>query len=79
MNQPTTSDAASAATAEDQEIRERAKGLTSQVLQQGRVDPDAVREIVRAVMGERRAPRPPAVPMREKCSLKRCERLTRRL
>ena len=51
MNQPTTSDAASAATAEDQEIRERAKGLTSQVLQQGRVDPDAVREIVRAMMG----------------------------
>ena len=51
MNQPTTSDAASAATAEDQEIRERVKGFTSQVLQQGRVDPDAVREIVRAVMG----------------------------
>jgi hypothetical protein len=51
MNQPTTSDAASAATAEDQEIRERVKGLTSQVLQQGRVDPDAVRDIVRAVMG----------------------------
>ena len=51
MNQPTASDAASAATAEDQEIRERAKGLTSQVLQQGRVDPDAVREIVRAMMG----------------------------
>lgn len=51
MNQPTTSDAASAATAEDQEIRKRVKGFTSQVLQQGRVDPDAVREIVRAVMG----------------------------
>ena len=51
MNQPTTSDAASAATAEDQEIRERVKGFTSQVLQQGRVDPDAVREIIRAVMG----------------------------
>ena len=51
MNQPTASDAASAATAEDQEIRERVKGLTNQVLQQGRVDPDAVREIVRAVVG----------------------------
>lgn len=50
MNQPTTSDA-SAATAEDQEIRERVKGFTSQVLQQGRVDPDAFREIVRAVIG----------------------------
>ena len=51
MKQPTTSDAASAAIAEDREIRERVKGFTSQVLQQGRVDPDAVREIVRAVMG----------------------------
>ena len=50
MNQPTTSDA-SAATAEDQNIRERVKGFTNQVLQQGRVDPDAVREIVRAVIG----------------------------
>jgi uncharacterized protein DUF6781 len=51
MNQPTTLDAAAAASADDQEIRKRAKGLTSQVLQQGRVDPDAVREIVRAVIG----------------------------
>jgi hypothetical protein len=50
MNQPTTSDAY-AANAEDQEIRERVKGFTSQVLQQGRVDPDAVREIVRAMIG----------------------------
>ena len=38
-------------TTEDQAIRERVKGLTSQVLQQGRVDPEAVRDIVRAVMG----------------------------
>src|SRR5215475_11768613 len=36
---------------EDQAIRERVKGLTSQVLQQGRVDPDAVRDVVRAVIG----------------------------
>src|SRR5262245_32953424 len=50
MNQPTTSGAAAAIT-EDQEIRERVKGFTTQVLQQGRVDPDAVREIVRAVIG----------------------------
>ena len=39
---------------EDQAIRQRVKELTSQVLQQGRVDPDAVRDVVRAVMG--RAP-----------------------
>jgi hypothetical protein len=40
MPEPTTSatDAASAAV-EDQPIRERVKELTSQVLQQGRVDP----------------------------------------
>jgi hypothetical protein len=52
MPEPTTSagDAASHET-EDQAIRQRVKGLTSQVLQQGRVDPEAVRDIVRAVMG----------------------------
>jgi hypothetical protein len=37
---------------EDQAIRERVKGLTSQVLQQGRVDPDAVRDIVRTLIGQ---------------------------
>jgi hypothetical protein len=47
----TTSDAASSTTTEDQAIRERVKGLTSQVLQQGRIDPDAVRDVVRAVIG----------------------------
>lgn len=51
MDQPGAADVASSATAEDQEIRERVKGLTSQVLQRGRVDPDAVKGIVRAVMG----------------------------
>src|SRR5262249_52932915 len=51
MSEPTTSDAAAPATTEDQAIRERVKELTSQVLQQGRVDPDAVRDIVRAVIG----------------------------
>jgi hypothetical protein len=50
MSEPTTSDA-SPATGEDQAIRERMKGLTSQVLQQGRVDPEAVKDIVRAVIG----------------------------
>lgn len=36
---------------EDQAIRQRVKELTTQVLQQGRVDPDAVRDVVRAVLG----------------------------
>jgi hypothetical protein len=51
MPEPTTSEAAFPATSEDQAIRERVKELTSQVLQQGRIDPEAVRDIVRAVMG----------------------------
>jgi hypothetical protein len=50
MPEPTTLDATSPST-EDQAIRERVKGLTSQVLQKGRFDPDAVRDIVRAVIG----------------------------
>ena len=36
---------------EDQAIRERVKGLTSQVLKEGRIDSDAVRDIVRTVIG----------------------------
>ena len=51
MPEPTTSEAASPVTSEDQVIRERVKGLTSQALQQGRIDPEAVRDIVRAVIG----------------------------
>ena len=51
MPKPTTSDAASPVTAEDQVIRERVKGLTSQALQRGRIDPEAVKDIVRTVMG----------------------------
>jgi len=52
MPEPTTAagDAAPSAT-EEQAIRQRVKGLTSQVLQQGRVDPEAVRDVVRAVIG----------------------------
>ena len=52
MPEPTTlaADAAPPVT-EDQAIRQQVKGLTSQVLQQGRVDPDAVRDVVRAVIG----------------------------
>ena len=51
MPEPTTSHAVPPGTTEDQAIRERVKGLTSQVLQQGRIDPEAVRDIVRTVIG----------------------------
>jgi hypothetical protein len=51
MPEPTSSDTASPVTAQEQEIRERVKELTSQVLQQGRLDPNAVRDIVHAVIG----------------------------
>ena len=51
MPEPTTPDAASPATSEDQVIRERVKDLTSQALRQGRIDPEAVRDIVRTVFG----------------------------
>ena len=37
---------------EDQAIRKRVRELTSQVLAQGRVDPEAVRDVVRAVTGQ---------------------------
>ena len=69
MPEPTTSagDAAPPGS-EDQAIRQRVKGLTSQVLQQGRVDPEAVRDVVRAVMVKRPATRPLAVPRPENCS-----------
>jgi len=53
MPEPTTSAAdAASTTAEDQPIRERVKELTSQVLQQGRIDPEAVRGVVSAVLGQ---------------------------
>jgi hypothetical protein len=51
MPEPTKSEAASPVTTEDQVIRERVKGLTSQALQQGRIDPEAVKDIVRTVIG----------------------------
>jgi hypothetical protein len=55
MTEPTPSAADTARTAvENQPIRERVKALTSQVLQQGRVDPEAIRDVVSAVFG--RAP-----------------------
>jgi hypothetical protein len=52
MPEPTTSAGGAAPPiAEDQAIRQQVKGLTSQVLQEGRVDPEAVREVVRAMIG----------------------------
>lgn len=52
MSEPTTStgDPVPPIT-EDEAIRQRVKGLTSQVLQQGRLDPEAVRDVVRTVIG----------------------------
>jgi hypothetical protein len=52
MPEPNTSatDAAPAAV-DEQRIRERVKKLTSQALQQGRVDPEAVRDVASAVLG----------------------------
>ena len=59
MPEPTATarDAAPPVT-EDQAIRQRVKELTSQVLQQGRMDPDAVRDVVRAVIGRTPAEMP---------------------
>ena len=55
MPEPTTATTDTAAVGiENQPIRERARNLTSQVLQHGRIDPEAVREVASAVFG--RAP-----------------------
>jgi hypothetical protein len=52
MPEPTTSSTdAAPGVAEEHPIRERVKQLTSQVLQQGRVDPEAVRDVANAVLG----------------------------
>jgi hypothetical protein len=51
MSEPTTSTDPVPPVNEDEAIRQRVKGLTSQVLQQGRLDPEAVREVVRTVIG----------------------------
>jgi hypothetical protein len=51
MPESTTSTGDAAPPTEDEAIRQRVKGLTSQVLQQGRFDPDAVRDVVRAMIG----------------------------
>ena len=69
MPEPTTSAGGAAPPiTEDQAIRQQVKGLTSQVLQQGRVDPEAVRDVVRAMIGRTPATRPLVVPRPENCS-----------
>jgi hypothetical protein len=59
MPEPITSGEASASstTNEEQAVRNRVRELTNQVLQRGRVDPEAVREVMLAVAG--RAPGDP--------------------
>ena len=54
MPEPTASagEAAPPATDEDQIIRQRVRELTSQVLQRGQIDTEAVRDVVRAVTGQ---------------------------
>src|SRR5215208_2397649 len=41
------------ATDEDQAIRDQVRAVTNQVLQQGRVDPEALRNVVRSLAGQR--------------------------
>jgi hypothetical protein len=50
MPEPTASDNASPMP-EDQAVRARVKGLTSQLLKEGRIDSEAVRDIVSTVIG----------------------------
>jgi hypothetical protein len=54
MPKPTASkqEAPPSTTDEDRAIRQRVRELTTQVLQQGRVDTEAVRDVVRAVTGQ---------------------------
>ncbi len=54
MPQPSasTGEAPPSITDEDHAIRQRVRELTTQVLQQGRVDTEAVRDVVRAVTGQ---------------------------
>jgi hypothetical protein len=54
MPEPTapSGETAPPVTDEDQAIRQRVKELTNQVLQQGRIDTQAVRDIVRVVTGQ---------------------------
>lgn len=48
---PPVDESESAASAEEQAIRDRVRALTTQALQQGRIDPEGVKEVVRSVTG----------------------------
>ena len=52
MHEPTAS-AGESATDDDQAIRDQVRAVTNQVLQQGRVDPEALRNVVRTLAGQR--------------------------
>ena len=52
MHEPTAS-AGQSATDEDQAIRDQVRAVTNQVLQQGRVGPEALRHVVRTLAGQR--------------------------
>src|SRR3954470_18206290 len=52
MREPTAS-AGETATDDDQAIRDQVRAVTNQVLQQGRVDPEALRNVVRTLAGQR--------------------------
>jgi hypothetical protein len=52
MREPTAS-AGQSATDEDQAIRDQVRAVTNQVLQQGRVDPEALRNVVRTLADQR--------------------------
>src|SRR5215213_6739665 len=51
MREPTGS-AGQSATDEDQAIRDQVRAVTNQILQQGRVDPEALRNVVRTLAGQ---------------------------
>ena len=52
MREPIRS-AGEPATDEDQAIRDQVRAVTNQVLRQGRVDPEALRNVVRILAGQR--------------------------
>jgi hypothetical protein len=58
MREPTES-AERSATGEDQVIRDQVRAVTNQVLQQGRVDMEALRDVVRTLTGQRASNAPP--------------------
>src|SRR5689334_16623712 len=77
MHEPNAS-AGQFATDEDQAIRDQVRAVTNQVLQQGWVDPEALRNVVRTLAGNEPAMRSLAVRRLENASLMRWGASTRR-